>query len=1254
MSVSTSPHPPEEAPESSRLENPDRLPPLVEGAAARGLGRFFYDPPGSETTLFRVPALNVAFAVTSALLLWVTVWAIWQDHSRDWKRYNAEWRTIQDEQYRRKIQEEVQRLRSENLAAQEKELRDLNRQLSRSGDWKKADAEARAAENLANLAENDAKFHKSQLDAERYVFEEARQKVLDGPLKDTPRGQEELDRLERDFDERWIKIYERLQRRAEELKKQADGSRKAASEIAGRRDEIQKKIAALTRTRDQLAKSLRQVQPSVANVIRNAPLIPPYSPTNQIQKVVISDLTEPLNFLDVPRVDRCKTCHLNIDDPDPALAGFTDPRSVHGGKLFRSHPRLDLYLGAASPHPYEQFGCTICHYGDGHATSFQFAAHTPRGEAQKAEWEEKYRWEPLHHQDFPMLPLQYITSTCAKCHPNQDRIEGADRYNQGRQLVEDYGCFGCHKMQGFEKYRKIGPNLKRIAEKTDPAFLYRWIKDPPRFRPTTRMPRFFDLDNTRGTLDAINMKGELEPMDFNLRNEVEALALATYIDARSRAHEKPPVEPRKVAMKDGDPARGKETLKHVGCLGCHSIQREGFLENDHAPDLSSVGSKLKREWLFDWILEPRNHDPETRMPRLRIEEDEGGVEKLADIVAYLQTLRDPDFEKLEVVSIDPPREKILREIAYDYQRGGGTTLRSEAEKKVAGMAVPDLLFYTGLKLVGRYGCFGCHKGISDDFDKMQPIGTELTQEGSKEVDKLDFARWGHQPGGGSAIPHSKQGWFATKLRNTRIFDTIPKEVRRSDGSTDYEITAEIIQKTPEELLKMPRFSFNTVAEPQDSSPEGKAKREAAREDRIDLVVTFILSRLDDRIPLQKTKQLGPDEQAVEEGRDLIRFLGCRGCHRVGAEPRSVAIDQLPPFSYEVTDEVRVTQELERETWLAGSMKAGRMTFPPGTFLTYELKDENAEPPADDAFSVRQLLTRWWESQKTPPADRRLTVLGLGEGKVRRYFGDGPEARPQAPPSLRKEGERVNADWLFNFLLNVKPLRTWLEIRMPSFHITPQEAAVLVRWFKATAGAPYPPLTLKKEGIEKNPVLLRRFGVGPEVVFPPVDLKPDAARALDEWFKVKGRPPYPHEVLPEHVLTPESQALAEVGREMFQTTFANDPKAKMRLQCNSCHPAGNKLPSVTDKTSWGPDLGKARERLRPSWIARWVLDPGSYMPGTKMPNNFMSFDTSTVEGVSVQRPDYDHEVDAIVQYLMHMRELNSSSAQASGRAGQPNR
>src|SRR5213079_2652136 len=89
----------------------------------------------------------------------------------------------------------------------------------------------------------------------------------------------------------------------------------------------------------------------------------------------------------------------------------------------------------------------------------------------------------------------------------------------------------------------------------------------------------------------------------------------------------------------------------------------------------------------------------------------------------------------------------------------------------------------GRRVIARYGCFSCHdiKG----FETAQSIGTDLSEEGSKLVTRLDFAFI-------SDIPHtSKLGWFRAKLHDPRIFDR-----------------GRVLQ--PLDKLRMPNFDFSDV------------------------------------------------------------------------------------------------------------------------------------------------------------------------------------------------------------------------------------------------------------------------------------------------------------------------------------------------------------------------------------------------------------------------------------------------------------
>ncbi|MFQ5693563.1 MAG: c-type cytochrome [Nitrospinota bacterium] len=71
------------------------------------------------------------------------------------------------------------------------------------------------------------------------------------------------------------------------------------------------------------------------------------------------------------------------------------------------------------------------------------------------------------------------------------------------------------------------------------------------------------------------------------------------------------------------------------------------------------------------------------------------------------------------------------------------------------------------------------------------------------------------------------------------------------------------------------------------------------------------------------------------------------------------------------------------------------------------------------------------------------IEGKG-GFIRAFYKDSS----LAPPPLNGEGAKVQPQWLYGFLKSPFALRPWLQVRMPTFGLTDQEASDLVRYFNA--------------------------------------------------------------------------------------------------------------------------------------------------------------------------------------------------------------
>ena len=174
-------------------------------------------------------------------------------------------------------------------------------------------------------------------------------------------------------------------------------------------------------------------------------------------------------------------------------------------------------------------------------------------------------------------------------------------------------------------------------------------------------------------------------------------------------------------------------------------------------------------WLFSWIKNPKGYWHDTRMPNLRVSDKEA-----ADITAYLMSLKNDDF----LARPRPPLQPALRdELIREHLLAANVPMK-DAEKQIASMDDHQRTIFVGEKTIGRYGCFGCH--TISGFEKASPIGVELTEEGSKLVERLDF---GFEEG---KIPHTLPGWVHRKVMEPRVFDAGKR-------------------KRPEELLRMPKF-----------------------------------------------------------------------------------------------------------------------------------------------------------------------------------------------------------------------------------------------------------------------------------------------------------------------------------------------------------------------------------------------------------------------------------------------------------------
>lgn len=286
----------------------------------------------------------------------------------------------------------------------------------------------------------------------------------------------------------------------------------------------------------------------------------------EVRQIVLSDLD---------RVDRCTSCHISVEDP--SYAGFPLPRSYHP-----NHDR----------HPFNKFGCTICHQGQGRATTRE-AAHGR-----------------VEHWDQPMLDLKYIQSACAKCHLPGD-VPEAPRLARGRAVFEESGCIGCHKLHGVGGV--VGPELERVGASRSPEWLLKHFKNPAAVTPGSAMP---PIKATEADLDALTL--------YVLSFTGEPLS-AYYVSMKTIP----------------GPLAGRRLFEEKGCIGCHMVAGKG---GTVGPALDEAAKRHNPEWISAHFRNPVAVSPGSVMPQFNFNEQE--IRALTEFLLSLSDTNIVGFMKI--------------------------------------------------------------------------------------------------------------------------------------------------------------------------------------------------------------------------------------------------------------------------------------------------------------------------------------------------------------------------------------------------------------------------------------------------------------------------------------------------------------------------------------------------------------------------------------------------------------------------------
>ncbi len=857
------------------------------------------------------------YLLVAAILLILTLgWALYNEFYglRPWKEYQREFARRYAVFLKKEIaRQSAQQKRLESSSDYQKlqqQLADLQKQVEPKLRELDADSEAIETRSNAVLARlTDARgyvgqqiyiiehtgsaSHKKSLQTELAKFEEG-PFVLDLP-PDTPGGQHETRKFT--FDELQAE-FNRLQARKGELLLQKADVLKPVSAL-------QHQVS--TYVSDHMIGLTVEALQGLLAKLDNF-------------NVEIRQINNP----DAGIVDRCESCHVGIREPASMTRKDMGGDAMAGA--FTSHPDMELL----KIHDPEKFGCTPCHNGSGMELDSVEKAHG---------FHEHWLW--------PLYPRENVESGCQQCHASDMVLDHAPVLTQGKDLFQWRGCVGCHRYQGYDpepeelvtnerqidqfardrtqdlidvqkdnqlgdqapdnataqKYyakaldlrlqvskidmetdqldrrnrdllmdrKKVGPDLKEVRMKLRPEWIPVWLKNPHAFRPTTRMPRF-----------------RLDP------DELEAVSAFIWQDgltAPPLAHQAP-----------GDPVKGKESFETRGCMACHSIgEGPNQVGGWFAANLSRVGEKVNYDYLVRWIHNPRERTaPYCPFEKRDLTPEDYKKHGLPFVFDHDHDKCPNDGHALQVEQMTPMPN--LR-LSWQESRDIASYLMTLKDKDPSTYpAAPYLndpkLRAKGEAIVRAYGCAGCHEIAG--LENEGRIGTELTVEGSKPIEQMDFALFVGQAE--REDWHTHKGFFEHKLSMPEIFDI---GMVKAEG----------------EELKMPDF-FEPAA-PFDPRKAKDALPELKPQDRqqIEELTTFLMGSVTSEYPERYWYLPAGQKKDIQDGWWIVKKYNCMGCHQFTLDQESILMTlpryqtpdgkgQLPPRL--VTEGARVNpQWLER-------------------------------------------------------------------------------------------------------------------------------------------------------------------------------------------------------------------------------------------------------------------------------------------------------------------------------------------------------
>jgi mono/diheme cytochrome c family protein len=407
-------------------------------------------------------------------------------------------------------------------------------------------------------------------------------------------------------------------------------------------------------------------------------------------------------------------------------------------------------------------------------------------------------------------------------------------------------------------------------------------------------------------------------------------------------------------------------------------------------------------------------------------------------------------------------------------------------------------------------------------------------------------------------------------------------------------------------LQKPRFLQQPIR-----NPEPRAVRELAK--------SYLINTMTDRDADAKLNSMTMRDQLVYLGQRSIEKYGCYSCHDLKG------FEGLKPIGTDLTIEGSKTLHLfdfgfvhdyqhedgKKEhilhtvpSWIYNKVRSPRVYDDERTKpYNDKLKMPNFKLSESEARLITSVVLGLTKERIAPEkmaaTDPRTRAVEEGRKLISQNNCRGchvVDRRGRAiaaliqdpnflPPDLTPQGARAQSPWMFNFLKDptVMKIRPWMQVRMPTFQFTDEQANKLVASFAAEGGAPQ----------------------------------------FETHFQTD--PP------PENVA---------IGRAVYDMLRCQQCHSTAPV-----NPENPPVPNTADTTSLAPNLTLSRIRLRHEWIPDWIRRPDEMIPGTRMPTNFpRNGETGGFQSplaMAIDTPAFAQQKAALLPYFRTEDELRKT-------------